>query len=283
MSSAQLGSVSSIHRYAVKSLRGEEVRDATATTQGLAGDRLWAFRDVRRRELASAKHNPGLLQIEAIVDGESGHARVVMPDGTSWHTSDRDLSEHVSGFLGKQVTLHPLRPATETSHYARNPIAASEFEAYAREFFALTDDEPLPDLSNLPPEAITFTSLPGTYFDVLPLHIVLLSEFQSLCKELPGTNLSLARFRPNVVIDDLAHPLKSSDLVGKTLRIGSVIVTVKMTTPRCAMTTHEQGMLPKAPEIMRRLVAVWRHSFGVYASIDRGGALSHGAPVLAHS
>lgn len=277
MSSSQIGSVAGVFRYPVKSLRGERLRSADADRAGISGDRHWAFRDVARQEIASAKHNTGLLQLSAnLEEGDIGHAKIHMPDGAELRTSDPACSERVSNYLGKEVTLHPIHPAVDTDHYARRPIAPQDFERYAREFFALTVDEPLPDLSKLPSEAISFVSMPGTYFDVLPLHIILLSELERLQWELPGSAVAAARFRPNVVLDDRTSPRKSSDLIGMSLQIGLVVANVEMTTPRCAMATHAQEHFPRAPEIMRKLVLGWQHSFGVYASIEQPGTMQQG-------
>lgn len=277
----KIGVVSEIGRFPVKSLRGETLESAEITTRGMTGDRLWAFRDEKRGELASAKHNPGLLQIAATLEWAEGSpfARIELPNGHVALTSDSGCADLVSRHLGKSLTLHGLKPASDADHYARVPVPPEEFEQYAREFFALKDDEPLPDLTSLPPEAMFYTSFPGTYFDVTPLHLILASELEKLREALPQTDISTMRFRPNIVIDDLDSPITSDELIGTRLRIGPIEISVDMTTPRCAMTTHPQAHLPKASEIMRKLVLEWRHSFGVYASIARGGKISLGDPV----
>ncbi len=276
-----IGAVTDLFRFPVKSLRGERLDAVSVTTAGIAGDRLWAFRDERRGEIASAKHNPGLLQLAATLEWVDGYprAKIVMPDGRTTYSTEEECAVLVSAHLEKEVTLHGLKPADETAHYARVSIPPEEFEAYAREFFALKEDEPLPDLSMLPPEAMFYTSFPGTYFDVTPIHIVLTSELDHLRAELPDTDISLMRFRPNIVIDDRVQPLRSDDLVGAKFRVGSVDISVDMTTPRCAMTTHAQGSLPRAQEIMRKLVLEWKHSFGVYGTVRKGGNIVVGEEV----
>ncbi len=281
MAYQDLGRVSELNRFPVKSLRGESIDSIEITTQGFAGDRLWAFRDEAKGEIASAKHNPALLQVSAALewDGENPRAKLNLPDGRSIYTTDEDCADHISEHLGKPVSLHGLRPASQSEHYARAPVPPEEFEQYAREFFALKDDEPLPDLSALPPEAMFYTSFPGTYFDVTPLHIILASELEILREELPDIEISTLRFRPNIVIDDLATPATSDELLGTKLQIGAVEINVEMGTPRCAMTTHPQAHLLMASELMRKLVLEWKHSFGVYAEIGKGGKINVGDSV----
>ena len=122
-------------------------------------------------------------------------------------------------------------------------------------------------------------TVPGTYFDAASIHIVLASELRRLQGTLPGADANVMRFRPNIVLNDLDAPLMSDDLVGATVRADNVVMRIDYATPRCAMTTHGQGALDKAPQIMRALVRDWKHNFGLYASVLQAGQIRMGDSV----
>jgi uncharacterized protein YcbX len=50
------GTVATVWRYPVKSMRGEELNAADINTQGMVGDRGYAVIDVETGKVASAKH-----------------------------------------------------------------------------------------------------------------------------------------------------------------------------------------------------------------------------------
>lgn len=270
-----LGRVSELFRYPVKSLGGEARDSVDVLASGFAGDRLWAFRDIGRDEISSAKRNPGLLQITAKLR-EDGHAELAFPSGETLHTDLPECAARVSSFIGRPQLLCGLRPASDTAHFARENIAPEKFEAHVRELLGLQADEPLPDFSQLPREALTNATLPGTYFDAAPLHVVLVSELENLKKVLPGAGIEAARFRPNIVLDDRDAPLSAEKLIGAKLRVGTAEIATHWLVPRCSMTTHAQGALPKAPEIMRKLVRDWKHNFGIYGSVAKAGQIRQG-------
>ncbi len=273
-----LATVSGLFRYPVKSLRGEMLGAADVSVSGMAGDRVWAFRDVERNQITSAKRSPLLLQISAKLH-KDGQANLLLPSGETVRTDAPDCADIVSNFIGRPQVLFGLRPATDTAHFARAPIAPEKFETYVREMAGLEAGETLPDYSKFPPDVLMNATVPGTYFDGATIHIILASELRQLQDGLPGAMVDATRFRPNIVLNDLAAPLASDDLIGATLQIGSAIVRIDYMTPRCSMTTHEQGQLARAPQIMRRLVRDWKHNFGVYGAVAREGQIRIGDQV----
>ena len=265
-----LGTVGGLFRYPVKSLGGEGLEYAGVTAAGVTGDRQWAFWDVARKEISNAKRTPLLLRIAA-QSLTNGNARLQLPDGSMVHTGAPDCASKISAFIGREVKLYGLRPASETAHFARENIAPEKREAHMREVLGLLAEESLPDFSKLPREALLHTTVPGTYFDAAPIHVILASELKRLQDSLPGTVVNALRFRPNIVIDDLAAPLIAESLIGATLQMGSARIKIDYMVPRCSMTTHAQNGLEKAPQIMRKLVQDWKHDFGLY-----GGAIQEG-------
>ena len=100
----QAGSVLSIHRYPVKSMRGERVEALEVTAHGAAGDRAWALRDLANGKVASCKRHPGLLGFRATQAGDDAPVVVEAPDGRVFRPDDPGASEIVSAALG-----HPMR------------------------------------------------------------------------------------------------------------------------------------------------------------------------------
>lgn len=275
----KLGSIDGLFRYPVKSLRGEALQTAEVRVSGITGDRLWAFRDVERNEITSAKRSPLLLHIAASLDNDDGappQARLALPAGEITRTDAPECAAVVSKYSGRQLTLCSLRPASDAAHFARAPVAPEKFEAYLRESLGLLADEPLPDFSKLPGEVMMNATVPGTYFDAATIHIILASELRKFQRSLPHAGVDAMRFRPNLVLNDLENPLSSDDLVGARIKVGGAVLVAGALTPRCAMTTHAQDKLPKAPEIMRSLVRDWSHNFGLYASVAQGGQIRMG-------
>lgn len=274
--------VRELYRFPVKSLGGEALREIGVSASGFAGDRLWAFRDIGRNEITSAKRSPLLLQISAR-SLEGGQALLSLPTGQSVRTDAPDCAEIISAFIGRPQKLFSQRPASDTAHYARAAVAPEQMESSLREALALLPDEPLPDFSKFPAEIFQYKTVPGSYFDGAVIHIILASEMQRLQNTLPGVAVSAPRFRPNIVLDDLGAPLCATDLIGKKIQIGAVALSIDYMVPRCSMTTHQQDDLGKAPEIMRKLVRDWQNNFGVYGSVLKPGQIriGEGAAVVA--
>lgn len=274
----KLGTISELYRYPVKSLRGEALTEIMVSASGFAGDRLWAFRDTARNEITSAKRSPLLLQMAASFTdaGAKPRARLSLPNGESFDTDAADCNDRVSAYIGRELAVYTVRPASDAAHYARAATAPEHYEASIRELLGLLADEPFPDFSKLPPEALKFTTVPGTYFDASPISIILASELRRLQNGMPDAAVEALRFRPNIVLNDLDNPLTSEGLVGARLKIGDAEMTAIAHTPRCSMVTHAQDRLPKAPQIMRTLVRDWKHNFGLYISVQKAGHIRIG-------
>ena len=91
------------------------------------------------------------------------------------------------------------------------------------------------------------------------------------------------RFRPNLLVDipKTKHPSPEQAWVGKTLSIGSVMLKIDTTCPRCAMTTHGFDDLPQDTQIMSKLVASSEGNLGIYASVAQAGKVTAGDSVSA--
>lgn len=267
------GTIKDLYRYPVKSMGGEQLTEVTLAEGGIPGDRAWAVRDEKLGGIRGAKRFPALMRCKARYlspppANGSATALVSFPDGSELPINDAAMAGKLSELLEAQVTVWPLMPADMLDHYRRGAPVLSDMEAEMRRVFARGEDEPLPDMSGMPPELFEFESPPGTYFDAAPLLLMTTQSLTHLSTQASDHNFDVRRFRPNVLIDtnsDAAFPER--DWIGKTLRIGDARLEVIMACLRCAMTTHGFDDLPRDVGIMRTLVGEAGGDLGVYARI----------------
>jgi len=282
----RVGRVVEIWRYPVKSMGGERLERCTLDAQGIPGDRGWAVRDDAASEIRGAKKLPDLMRctaryVEEPAEGRVPPAEITFPDGLRMWSDDPEVSGRVSALVGRRVTLWPLRPAAELEHYRRGRPDDPDMERELRALFGLLDDEPLPDLSVFPPELFEFTSIPGTYFDALPLHLLTTATLAELGRLNADSRFDRRRFRPNVLIEPEGRDpgFVERDWCGRTLAVGEARVAVEMPVVRCSMTTHPQDDLPKDPGVLRTIVRHAAQQVGVYARIASRGAVRVGDAV----
>jgi uncharacterized protein len=282
----KLGRVLEIWRYPVKSMGGEQLRRATVGENGIPGDRGWAVRDENVGEIRGAKKLPQLLlcdarYLEEPVEAHIPPTMITFPDGTRARSNAPEAADRLTELLGRRVTLWPLRPPTDLDHYRRGRPDHDDIETELRDVFGRLADEPLPDLSIFPQELFMYTSMPGTYFDALPLHLLTTASLRSLAGAHPASSFDRRRFRPNVLIDADAEGLVEAAWCGRTLRVGGATVKVEMGTARCSMTTQPQRDLAKDPAVLRTIVRHAEQNVGVYANVVTPGPIAVGDSVEA--
>ena len=247
-----IGAVREIWRYPVKSMAGERLAHAQVGAQGLWGDRGWAIRDETTGEIHNAKRHPILLQCAATYRTEPGadsipHVEITLPDGAKIGSDSPDAAKRLSDLMGRSVTLRPLQPAADKAYYRRRDPGAAllerlwsfrplrallqkalvrgKTEKELRQTFGREPGEPLPDLTDIPAEAMAYYTPPGTYFDVFPLHVLTTSALDCMTRLNPSAAWDVRRFRPNVVVetDPAPRPLEL-DWVGRNVRIGGFVI-----------------------------------------------------------
>jgi uncharacterized protein YcbX len=267
-------------------MQGERLERCEVGTNGLPGDRGWAVRDETAGEIRGAKKMPALLLCTARYREEPSAGRIppvdiTLPDGTTVASDAPSAAARLSEVLGRRVTVWPLIAASNREHYRRGQPDNPDMMAELRQIFAREDSEPLPDLSVFPQELFEFTSLPGTYFDALPIHVLTTASLAAMAGSNPRAAWDVRRFRPNFVIETTpgTEGLAEEAWCGKTLRLGALELRCEMTTARCGMTTQPQEGLPKDPSVLRTIVASAGQNLGAYANIARPGRVAVGDPV----
>ncbi|WP_244409211.1 MOSC domain-containing protein [Streptomyces albofaciens] len=272
-----VGTVTTLWRYPVKSLLGEEVPDAVADARGLAGDRGLALVHQTSGQVASAK-NPrlwrDLLKLRAEIIDDA--VRITLPSGRTVRSTDAHVDKTLSAHLGQPVTLADAPPEKATLERSR-PEEVLEAGAGAE-----VGNETLEIATQAPP---------GTFFDYAPLHLITRATLDRITELGPrATTVEAERYRPNIVIRTEAAGFVENDWPGHELRIGDELtLRVVARTPRCAVPTLEHGRLPRDLDALRvparhnRVVPMEgmgpQPCAGVYAQVVRPGRIRQGDAV----
>lgn len=283
----QIGRVTEIWRYPVKSMGGERIERSLLDHNGIVGDRGWAVRDREADETRSARQIPRLLQCaasyaeEPAADRRSPRVELSLPDGAAVGSDSDNAAELLSAALERDVALTPLHPADDLEHYRRAPgDPNADPIAMLREVFGLREDDPLPDLSGLPEDLGQFSTPPGTYFDCYPLHVMSTASLATLSGFGAGDDVDIRRFRPNILIDTGdADGLPEVEWAGRRLRIGGAEIEVKTTTVRCSVPSHRQRDLDRSGAVGRALIEHTKQHLGAYATILTPAQVALGDPV----
>ena len=235
-----LGTVTTLRRYPVKSMLGENLDASDVSLRGLARDRRLAVVSRRTGKVASAKY-PRLwrdlltLSAEALDDA----ARITLPGGKSVCSTDPDVDEVLSALLNEPVTLTATPPPGAS-------LDRAVPEAVLRGGIK----------AQVPAELIEIGAgaPPGTFVDFAPLHLLTTATLDRIAELSPYRRAHLERYRPNVVIRTEAGGFAENDWLGRDLRVGhDLVLRVIARTPRCAVPTLAHGDLPRDAEALRVL------------------------------
>jgi uncharacterized protein YcbX len=271
--------ISSLWRYPVKSMAGEELNAVDVTANGLRGDRAYALVDAASGKVGTAKSVKRfgeLLKYRAQFvtqpgsDGTPPAVRITLPDGTSLDSSRPDNQAALGATFGPQVTLRSTAPEGLLLEFAAGTLAGKH---------AKTTEVP-----------IAGASPRGTFFDYACVHILTLSALRRLQEAYPQGQFSVQRFRPNIVVDCAGESgFVENSWIGRTLAIGpELILRVSKPCGRCVMTTLPRIDLPHDPKILRTAVQLNMQDLGdfgklpcvgVYADVVKPGSIRRGDAV----
>lgn len=273
---SELGRVIELYRYPVKSMLGERPQSVQLEKLGIEDDRGWAVYDHQRGDFFLSKRMAGLMGCSAS-GGEAGQPPLItLPDGTSFAADDPECAARLSKLLDRTVSVCPVDPSE-----ALPPAEMTETINAMEEFRAITariEDEPLPDLSNLPLSIETFRQIERRpYADLAPLMVMTQQSIDTIVAAAPDSKIDVRRFRPSILLDaPNGGALPENDWVGGRYQLGQAIVAIEAPCPRCIMTTHGFDDLPKDPFVMRALVKAADGNLGVYTSVEQAGAVQVG-------
>ena len=272
--------VSTVWRYAVKSMMGEELNSSAITNLGILGDRAFALVDAETGQVVSAKNPkkwPDFFAYRAayVAPPEAGKLPAVwitLPSGQVVRSDQPGLDDVLSQALSRPVNFRTSAPeAPVLEEFCPDNVGQDNEVIKA----AMAGDAPA-----------------GTFFDYSTLHLLTTSTIDHLRGLYPQGRFEVRRFRPNLVIDTAGlEGFVENDWVGKTIRIGeSVRLQITDPCPRCVMPTLAQGDLPKDTGIFSKGIAANRvhvpfadkalPSVGVYARVIATGTVKRGDAVI---
>ena len=271
--------ISSLWRYPVKSMAGEELNTVEVTASGLTGDRAYALMDTANGKVGSAKSVKRfgeLLKYQAKFvtqpesEGVAPPVRITLPDGTTLDSEQPDSQAALAAAFGPQVSLRSTAPDGLMLEFAPGTLGGK---------YAKTSEVP-----------VAGAAPRGALFDYACVHILTTSALQRLQEAYPEGQFSVQRFRPNIVVDCAGESgFVENSWVGNSLAIGpELILRVSIPCPRCVMTTLPRLDLSHDPKILRTVVQINTQNLGdfgnlpcvgVYADVVKPGRIRRGDPV----
>lgn len=110
----QVGVITELYRYPIKSMLGERLNELEVGSQGIIGDRCWALREANGR-IVSAKKWANMFGFTASYESEPqpgslAPLRITLPDGRQIRAQDEGASQVISELLGRPLRLELARP-----------------------------------------------------------------------------------------------------------------------------------------------------------------------------
>jgi uncharacterized protein YcbX len=256
-----VGTVESLWRYPVKSMRGEELNEMFAGYAGVYGDRLYAF--------------------------ESSENHKGFPFFTG--RDQRQMIRYHARFRNPEKAARPVNLSeAEKLGSGVNPISADvselmiDVETPDGKTFAIDNPVLIENLrANIDGKhKLTLLRSDKAITDCRPLSIFAVQTAQKLGEE-TGVPVDKRRFRANIYLD-LTSPegFAEDEFVGRSLRIGSkVTVAVLQRDGRCMMITLDPDTAEKTPAILKAVAQAHEGMAGVYGAVLTEGVIRKGDSV----
>src|SRR2546430_8981515 len=248
-----VGKIDSLWRYPVKSMRGEELDEASASFSEMYGDRLFAF-----ESSASPKRFPYLTARE-----------------------QQRLLQYRPHFRHPDKAARPIN-LTEAESMGANPVWADpaelmvDVETPDGQTLAI-DDPSLIDMLRTDIDQkhqLTLMRSERALTDCRPVSIFSLQSARQLSEE-TGMQMDKRRFRANAYVDlASAGGFAENQFVGRSLRIGpKVVVTTLERHPRCVMITLDPDTGEQTPAILKKVAQAHDGMAGGFGAVMVEGIL----------
>jgi MOSC domain-containing protein len=116
-----------------------------------------------------------------------------------------------------------------------------------------------------------------SHFDDGPISLIGSASVAALSQE-RGELVDPARFRPNIVLDT-TEPFSEEHWLGRHLAIGSAVLSVTMTSPRCVMVDMKTAALPAQPGNLKAIGRINDACLGIIAAVLTPGTIAVGDAV----
>lgn len=117
--------------------------------------------------------------------------------------------------------------------------------------------------------------------DSRPLSLISLQSIEALKEEVGIDLLRHERFRANFYVDwNNRKPFFENDLIGRSLKIGEVVIRFDKKNSRCVVPTLDPENARSSPEILERIQQNHQGCIGVYAVTQNEGYVQVGDPIF---
>ena len=256
-----IGTVESLWRYPVKSMRGEEMDALFAGFCGVYGDRLFAFRSAGSRpglpyltardQRQMLRYRPRFRQPKnAAAPPKLTEAESLLPGATPLYGEPADLMVDVETPSGKSIPIDD--PAL--IEMLREGIDEKHRLTLLRSDRALTDCR--------------------------PISLLALQSVAQVAEE-SGVPIDKRRFRANIYLDlTNSEGFSEDNFVGHSLRIGSkATLAILQRDPRCMMITLDPDTAEKLPAVLKTVAQAHGGMAGIYAAVLTEGMIRKGDAV----
>ena len=256
-----IGSIESIWRYPVKSMRGQEVREGFLSFEGLYGDRIFAF--------TNAAGPAGFPYLTAREQGQ--------------------MVLHRARFKHPERAMHPPNLAdAETISPGVTPISADptdlavEVETPSGDVFSIDDprlaerlSEGVGDVSNL-----SLLRSERAFTDCRPVSLFSMGTVAQIGEEV-GAKVDKLGFRANLYLNlSSGAGFAENEFVGRKLRIGDrAEIYVSERDPRCVMITIDPRTAARNPSVLQKVTKTHGGTAGVYGAVLTPGRIRPGDPI----
>jgi uncharacterized protein len=256
-----IGTVESLWRYPVKSMRGEELEEIFAGFAGVYCDRLFAFH--------SSASQPGLPYLTAREQRRmlSFQPRFLQPEKAATPPNLKEAEKLASG---------------ATPLYADRADLMLTVETPAGETLSIDDPELIERLREGIDEQHQLTLLRSerALTDCRPVSLIALQSIKQLAAE-SGSALDKRRFRANIYLDlTNGQGFTEDNFVGRSLRIGpkSTLAIVQRDS-RCMVITLDPETGEQTPAVLKTVAQDHGGTIGIYAAVLVEGMIRKGDAV----
>lgn len=254
-----VGTVESLWRYPVKSMRGEELDEIFAGYAGIYGDRLFAF--------VSSANRKGFPFF-------TGRDQRQMIRYRARFRDPKKAAQPVNRAEAEQANANPI---SAKSHELMIDVETPEGKTFAIDDPALIDNVRAGIDSG---HKLTLLRSDKALTDCRPISIFAVQSAGKLGDE-TGIAVDKRRFRANVYIDlKSANAFEENGFVGRSLRMGGkVVVAVLERDPRCMMITLDPDTAEKSPAILKKIAQAHNGFAGIYGAVLTEGIIRKHDPV----
>lgn len=256
-----IGTVESLWRYPVKSMRGEEMPELFAGFAGVYGDRLFAFRSsaspsgfpflTARNQRQMLCYRPRFRQPEkTVAPPHLSEAEQMAPGATPVYAEPADLMLDVATPAGETLAI---------------------------------DDPALLDLLRAgidKPHELTLLRSERALTDCRPLSLISLQTVRQLAGEI-GCEMDKRRFRANIYLDLASKEgFSEGQFVGRSLCLGpKAVIAILQRDPRCMIITLDPETGEKKPIVLKTVAQAHGGMAGIYAAVLSEGMIRKGDAV----